>query len=146
MKIYTPETLLNEINKWRSLEAGLLNVAPGQSSIDAKNQLAEMRKSCKHKVYAHISTVYKDDGLCDPDFYSSYKCIVCGSNAYDVPGRRDEPDTFCINISSCNDTKNYSDTERFAVAEFRLKQLIKEHPDYTIKQIIILFNEELTKK
>lgn len=148
MKNYSSTiALLKEIDKWRSLEADIRASKPGcEQKKSYESELKEIRTCCKHSVYAHLSTDYRDDGLGDPDFFSSYKCMVCGSTAYDVPSYREDSSTYCINMHHYRSEQHYADDEKFALAEYMYRQLVEEHPDYSIKQIITLLNEKIAKK
>lgn len=146
MKKNTSETLIENINSWRALTESNSEAPLYEADKNSIDKLKGIRKSCSHDVYVHLSTDYKDDGLGDPDFYSSYKCLKCGSMSYDVPSNRDNPDTLCINISCYAPNRKYTDEEKFAIVEFRFRQLARDHPEYNIETIVKILNEEFAKK
>ena len=113
---------------------------------DAIEILNRVQSSCKHNVYVHFYTIYVDDGLCNPDFKSSYRCMACGSTEYNVPANRNKPNTHCIKMSQCKMLQKFSDEEKFAVAEYVLVNLIKQHPLYDVKEIIKLLNNTLAEE
>lgn len=145
MKKLTPDTLLKELDNWRLLTAMIPNAFPESDNVSVE-KLEKLRNSCSHEVYVHLSTIYKDDGLCDPDFFSSYRCVRCGSTAYDVPSKRFDRNMLIINMKGYGSGKHYSDEEKFAIAELRLRHLVREHPDFTLETVINLLNEEFAKK
>lgn len=145
MKKLTPQSLIENINNWRKLNT-LDSVLPySDSNKELAENLKNTRKSCEHTVFVHLSTFYNDDGLCDPDFYSFFKCLQCGSQDYTVPSGLCNPDAFCINISNYASDRNYSDEEKFLIVELRVRQLVSEHPNYSIEKIVQILNEEFAK-
>lgn len=137
MNDITIRLLIMMIDNWRSLKASV------NTNLSSQYLLKEYEESCPHDIVAFLSSRYYDDGLMDPDYYSSYRCLQCGADISNKYMHKHNGLEF--NMHCFNSEYYYSDEEKFAFLEIYLRKLNKNNPKYSIKEAIKLANNHFRK-